>query len=129
MLCSLYDNLSKIAWVKMKRDMSIYKYCDIYMLLDNMWQKNIDDIFSRAKTLNLEKVCSYAIVQTASLLGKNNSYAYNYSLETLKNSQDFLHTVAFPRDKKTLVYKTKNIHDRFFLENREADLYEEVGDE
>ena len=35
-LCAhLYKEATTLPWVEMRRDMTLYKYCDIYMLLNN----------------------------------------------------------------------------------------------
>lgn len=126
-LCNhLYKEATTMPWVKMKRDMTLYKYCDIYYLLSELHDEQITGIFNRAKDLSMEKICAYAILQTAELLDLNQDYAVYMAKEILKDDPAFVHTVFSPGEKKMYVYISKNIAERFF-ENDRASLLMEVS--
>lgn len=120
----LYKEASTFSWITMKRDMTLYKYCDIYMLLNKMDRDETAMLFKRISELGLEKICAFAILYTASFFTVNNDLAVKKSEEILAGDSDFLHTVADPKQKRKLVYKNKNITERFFLNDREKNLTE-----
>lgn len=122
-LCGhLYKEATTLPWVEMKRDMTLYKYSDIYMLLSDMNESQQRALFVRAKQYGMEKTCSFAILQTASLFDMDNCLAIELSGRLLQSDPDFLHTVISPADKKKFIYKEKNINNRFFSENRSTNL-------
>ncbi len=124
-LCAhLYKEATTLPWVEMHRDMTLYKYCDIYMLLFEMEEKDIDTVFARAKELNMEKVCAYTIIEASDLFDIDSSNAKLISESVLADDRDFILTVVSPRDKKLLKYQTANATERFFMEERVADLKE-----
>lgn len=123
-LCAhLHKEASTIAWVRMRRDMTLYKYCDIYLMLGSMDREAVDVVFSRAKALGLLRICCYAIVQTCRLLDVCNPYAYRRATEC-PGIEDFLHIVVAPSERKKYRYQTENLLDRFFLDSRIDDLIE-----
>lgn len=124
-LCShLYKEATTLPWVDMMRDMTLYKYADIYMLLNNEEKEYVDLLFKRAKKVNMDKVCAFAILQTSELFAFENTYAISKSNEALCSDPEFLHTVVSPEDKKKYVYIEKDISSRFFADNRKILLKE-----
>ena len=125
-LCShLYKEATTLPWVEMMRDMTLYKYCDIYMLLNNADKEHIDFLFRRAKELGLEKICGFAVLQMAELFVFKNQYALENAKKALGNDLDFIHRIFSPKDKKELIYTERDILERFFLDKRK-DILEEV---
>lgn len=125
-LCShLYKEATTLPWVEMQRDMTLYKYSDIYLLLDAMDEKAVDLMFSRAKKLGMEKICAFAIRQSAALFELKNQYALSESVQILKEDEAFLHTVFSPQNKKVYRYTNEDIAKRFFTKDRTT-LLEEV---
>ena len=125
-LCShLYKEATTLPWIEMKRDMTLYKYCDIYLLLYDMSDEEVDCVFERAMSLGMEDICAFAILQTAALFDVNNSYAKLMARGTLCTIPDFLHTVVSPKDNQVFIYIEEDISKRFFAENR-ADMLKEV---
>lgn len=116
--CHLYKEASTFSWIEMKRDMTLYKYCDIYMLLYDISESETDKLFDRAIDFELEKVCSYAILQTDKLFKIKNRYAVKRAKFILAKDNNFLHTVILPKENKKFIYTEKDIKKRFFSENR-----------
>ncbi len=116
--CHLYKEASTLPWVRMNRDMTLYKYCDIDFLLSKMTPRATARMFGRARELGLERVCSYAIVQTSALLDVKNQPALDTAQSLLRDHHDWFHTVISPEDNKAFVYEEKDIRERFYLENR-----------
>lgn len=124
-LCAhLYKEATTLPWIRMKRDMTLYKYCDIYMLLSEMSDADLWKIFSRAHALGIEKICSYAILETMDLFDMVNPFARGLCRGVLENDSDFRLKVTSPEEKKVLIYQTADATDRFFSESRLSDLEE-----
>lgn len=124
--CHLYKEATTLPWVEMSRDMTLYKYCDIYMLLNDIDEVATARLFERARELKMEKICAFAVLQTAALLDLKNKYASVLAGKILESDPDFLHKVISPLDKKQYIFTEKNILERFFCENRKQ-LLEEVS--
>lgn len=55
-LCAhLYKEATTLPWIEMHRDMTLYKYCDIYMLLCEMTEEQVQQVYTRATELGMEK--------------------------------------------------------------------------
>ncbi len=129
-LCAhLYKEATTLPWIEMHRDMTLYKYCDIYMLLSEMNEGQLFRIFKRAKELEMEKICAYAILETAGLFDIADVYALHKAEEALADDPDFCLRVTSPQEKKTLIYNTCDAGRRFFMESRAEDLREVKSDE
>lgn len=125
-LCShLYKEATTLPWVEMMRDMTLYKYCDIYMLLNDAGKEYIDCLFKRAEKLGMEKVCAFAVLQTAELFKFRNPYATEVAKKALSSDMDFIHRVVSPKDKKEFIFTERSVTERFFADNRKK-LLEEV---
>lgn len=128
-LCAhLYKEATTLPWVEMKRDMTLYKYADIYMLLKEMTKKELEAIWVRATELGLEKECAYAIFETAELFDMQNHPAVEMAWRKVPNAAEVLYRVISPKDNKVYIYQTKDATMRFFMDNRRRDL-KEVEDE
>ncbi|MBE6576924.1 MAG: hypothetical protein E7653_02140 [Ruminococcaceae bacterium] len=124
-LCAhLYKEATTLPWIEMRRDMTLYKYCDIYMLLSEMSDEKLDRIFERAYALGMEKICAYCILETMDLFDMNNKLAHDRATSALVGDTDFCLKVISPKDKKNLIYKTASATERFFMSSRADDLKE-----
>ena len=55
-LCNhLYKEATTYPWVKMKRDMTLYKYCDIYLLLNKFSEEETQMLVKRIQEMKMEK--------------------------------------------------------------------------
>ena len=125
-LCShLYKEATTLPWVEMMRDMTLYKYCDIYMLLNDADEEQVDFLFERAKKLGMEKVCAFAVLHTAELFKFSNHYAVKVAAKALGNDRNFIHRVISPTEKRELIFRERSVIKRFFADNRKG-LLEEV---
>ena len=126
-LCShLYKEATTLPWVEMMRDMTAYKYADIYLLLSDADREQTERLFERARELGMEKICAFAVINTLRLFKLDNYYAVAAAEELLKNDPEFIHTVISPKDKKKYIYTEKDIVKRFFAKNRKS-LLREAG--
>lgn len=126
-LCShLYKEATTLPWVEMNRDMALYKYCDIYLLLTNMSEDETNMIFERAKELGIDDICAFTVLQTSELFNVDNQNAIIIAENILRDDPEFIHKVVSPKDKKSFVYTEKNILERFFAESRKKLLKEVI---
>lgn len=124
-LCAhLYKEATTLPWVEMMRDMTLYKYCDIYMLLNDASKENIDFLFKRAMKLSMEKICAFAVYQMAELFHFKNDYAVAVAESILCGDPSFIHTIISPREKKKYIFTERNIVERFFADSRKTLLQE-----
>jgi len=122
-LCGhLYKEAATLPWIQMKRDMTLYKYCDIYMLMRRMTER----LMCRAEALHMLDILCFAILQTAELFASANCIAVQRAAKAMLGREAFLHTVISPKDRKTLRYTEPSVWERFFSEDRTA-LLEEVN--
>lgn len=127
-LCShLYKEATTMPWIQMGRDMSLYKYADIYMLLTQMTVVELAETFKRAKELEMEKICAFSVLQTSELFEISDHIVNIHANNLLHGDHSVLHEVYSPKEQKWYVYNTKNITKRFFMENRASDLTEVVN--
>lgn len=119
--CHLYKEASTLPWIVMKRDMTLYKYLDIYFLLHDT---DYPGLFDRARELGLEKECAFAIVETDALLGVPGKISETAS-DILKENDGFLHKVKDPAGHREYTYTEKDIVKRFFSDDR-TKLLEEI---
>lgn len=122
--CHLYKEATTLPWVRMKRDMTIYKYCDIRLLTDSMTNEECNSFLSRAIELGTAEVCACALLWTDCLLGFQNSYVTKSACNILKDNPELLHTVISPAENKRFIYTEKDIKERFFASDRTSLLKE-----
>ena len=129
-LCAhLYKEATTFPWIEMHRDMTLYKYCDIYMLLSEMSHEQLEKIFDRAINLKMEKICAYTILETMELFDSDDQFTRNLSNIALGDDPNFRFRVVSPKDKKTFLYQTSDATERFFMETRTNDLKEILHNE
>lgn len=122
-LCAhLYKEATTVPWIRMKRDMTLYKYCDIYGLLMDFKREDFDLLFDRVKNMQMEKEFLYCMDSVESLFGLSCSVPFE-GLYLYKN-YDLAEVIA-PTEKKVYRYVERNVKKRFFTKDRMS-LLEEV---
>ena len=121
----LYKEATTLPWVEMKRDMTLYKYCDIYIMLNDFSRSNIESLFKRAEQLNLMNECCFAIIHSCSLFSNEKNIAFEYACKHLEDNEEYIHTVISPSENKKYIFDTKDIQARFFSDNRRSMLKEQ----
>lgn len=125
-LCAhLYKEATTLPWVKMNRDLTLYKFVDIYMQLCIFMNNGIDALFSRAAELGMAEICSCVILWTEALLPAHNTYAVEVARKHLAGKEYLLDLVVAPAEKKEYRYVEQDICERFFAPDRTT-LLEEV---
>ena len=68
-LCThLYKEATTYPWVQMRRDMSLYKFCDLYLLLYEYTLQDYNLLLEEARKYALTMQCYYALEMMRSLL-------------------------------------------------------------
>jgi hypothetical protein len=122
--CHLYKEATTLPWIDMKRDMTLYKYCDIYLLLESFNSNDIENLFSYAKEYDLQNICGSAIIWTSELFKLKNNYALELARKSLTDAS-IPNIVISPSENKQYIYTVNNAKERFFCDNRK-DLLKEV---
>lgn len=124
-LCAhLYKEATVMSWVEMGRDISLYKYCDIYLYLSRyMNDKYADDLIRRIKEVGLNKECYYALYYTKELFGISNSSMDKLLKGITPDDLSFMHQVIDPQSRKTYSFDMQ-YSDWVFCSNRRELLNE-----
>ncbi len=121
-LCThLYKEATTIPWIRMKRDMTFYKFCDIYGLLQDFSADDLDTLLSKAVEMSVQKEVLYCLSGIKAFFGLSDCENY----EKLMKEKIELNDVIAPTEKKMYRYTEKDIKKRFFTKDR-ATLLREV---
>ena len=116
----LYKEATTYDWVLTKRDLLLYKFSDINLLIDRYANKQYcEQLSERIRELETEKECYYAFENTSIIFPELNQ---NINFVWLKNSikpkdLQFMQQIIYPREKKILVHDM-NFEDWFDCNNR-----------
>ncbi len=115
-LCAhLYKEATTVPWIKVKRDMTFYKYADIYMLISEMDEKGQTNLILAAKEHCLEKELTYCLNSINTFFDIDAKTLIGY-LSERKNSD--LNEVIAPAEKKLYYYTENDVLKRFFAKDR-----------
>ncbi len=121
-LCAhLYKEATTLPWIKMKRDMTLYKYLDIYALLHELYADEEKDLISLAEKYGMERELCYCIKGVFALFPLKKEKLARYLKEHDGEALDF---VLAPAEKKKYRYAESDPKKRFFHENRLSLLVE-----
>lgn len=124
-LCAhLYKEATVMSWVEMGRDISLYKYCDIYLFIQRfMEEKLAAELIQRINGVGLNKECYYALYHTKELFGVENKSMDRLLSEIRPADLSFMTQVLEPQTGKIYTYDM-NYRDWVFCNNRKEKLYE-----
>lgn len=115
-LCAhLYKEATTLPWIKMKRDMTFYKYVDIYMLLNGMDDDMQQNVIKKAIECGLETELSYCMNSVKSFFELSKGTLIEFFDESYNNEQN---DVVAPMEKKIYTYGEQDIVKRFFARDR-----------
>lgn len=125
-LCAhLYKEATTYPWVQMGRDMSLYKFCDLYLLLYAYTLQDYDVLAEKAEAYGMLSQCYYALEATRALLQIEDPMLLGFLARICPADSSVMDRVIDPSGKREFLYKVTNIRRRFFTKNRES-LLEEV---
>lgn len=122
-LCThLYKEATTYKWVEMGRDLSIYKFSDIYLLLSKYLDKSLSEkLISRIYFCGLQKECYFAIYLTSVLFPIENEYL-NLVLNAIRPENiSYISEIIDPAEGKTYEYNMPFV-DWLFCADRCAAL-------
>ena len=99
----------------MKRDMTFYKYCDIYMLICEMDDNYQVELITSAQQEGLETELLYCLSSINAFFDMPDGKLKTYAMERYN---DALNNVTAPAEKKLYHYTERNVAKRFFAKNR-----------
>jgi hypothetical protein len=119
-LCAhLYKEATTFHWVSVGRDLSLYKFVDILLFVDNLPA----DLAARIADLRLQKECAFTFIYTRELFALENSALDALITSITPENTDFLREVFDPQGKRTLCHNL-SFTDYLFCPNRLAVLEE-----
>lgn len=125
-LCAhLYKEATVMAWVRMNRDLSLYKFMDIYMILYDWTDEDYKQLLNVALDTYLESDLYYALYFTRELFSMT-SMALDQALEYLELRRPgielVLHQVKDPTSRQAFRYASTDLLKRLFSPYRSIDL-------
>lgn len=124
-LCShLYKEATTLPWIRMRRDMTLYKYVDIYYLLHSFSDKDAESLIKRAEETAVELELAYCLKSISAMFPFHCRKLFSYMEAHDGEALDY---VVAPMEKKLYVYKEPDPLIRFFTQDR-AGLLLEVSD-
>lgn len=126
-LCAhLYKEATTLAWVEMERDLSLYKFADLYLLLHTLDTASCRSLAHTATALGLEREFIYAVAGTMQLFDIRHDDFDRLITEFLEKQPNALNEVIDPAKGKRYVYDF-DFASRVFCHSR-AEHLKEVGD-
>lgn len=114
-LCAhLYKEATTLPWIRMKRDMTFYKYCDLYALLHDYNSERMDLLIQKATEQNLRTKLYYCLESLNAFYGIPCPVFHDLSCDEINP----VYRVVSPKDKKTFRYVEPNLVKRFFASDR-----------
>ena len=124
--CHLYKEATTYDWVVRRRDLMLYKFCDIYMFICKYGTTEyFSDLVEQIKKYGLEKECYYTF-ENASIIypALNEIDVFLKMKESIKPEKiDFMKQIIYPREKKLFKYDM-SFTDWFFCPDRVSQLEE-----
>lgn len=117
--CHLYKEATTYYWVNTRRDLMLYKFSDINMVINRYGNKKFyDDLVFRIKLLGVEKECYYTLENTSIIYPNMNSGDYISLKNRIKpKNTSFLKEVYDPLNKIVYEYNM-SFKEWFFCKNR-----------
>lgn len=122
----LYKEASVFDWVRMGRDLSLYKFTDIYaFLLKNSSKAFANRLCNKIHQYKLQKECYYTIQNTATLYPSllNINGVADILKDIQPSSEQYLQEIIYPSQHKKYTHDLDFI-DWFFTNNRISKLKE-----
>lgn len=124
-LCAhLYKEATTMHWVEMERDISLYKYCDIYLFLYKFMNEQFAKKFiERVCCIGLNKECYYALYYAKALFEIENKYLDKVLKDIEPIDKAFMNQVIEPQTSKAYSFDM-SYTEWVFCNYRKDKLYE-----
>ena len=122
--CHLYKEAAVYAWVEMERDLSLYKFADIYLLVNEWTDPALyTDLADHISKYGLNRECYYSLLRTKELFGIENGELDKLLTGVSPGNIAYLTEIIQPEKNKTYRYE-KAFSDWLFTSGRKEHLYE-----
>lgn len=124
--CHLYKEATTYEWVVSRRDLMLYKFCDIYMFICKYGtEEYLSDLVEQIRNYGLEKECYYTFENSSIIYpALNNIDVFLKMKESIKPEKtDFMKQIVYPREKKLFRYNM-DFTEWFFCPDRISQLEE-----
>lgn len=120
----LYKEATVINWVEMGRDLSLYKFSDIYLFISEFMNDDLyNNLIFSISEYGFQKECYYAFSYTRDLYDIKNAQ-FNKLIQVIRpNNINYLNKIISPSDGKTYQYDL-NFNEWIFYPLRKERLYE-----
>ncbi len=118
--CHLYKEATTYDWVIRRRDLMLYKFCDINVFMHKYGTQEFFSLLANyIKQYNLQKECYYTFENASIIYPRLNKLEGYQSLKDLirPNDLSFMKQIIYPR-KKLLYQYDMSFTDWFFCYNR-----------
>lgn len=124
----LYKEATVINWVEMGRDLSLYKFCDLYLLITEELDEALSwELTAKIEEYGLEKACAYALLHTRELFGIDSPALDRVLERIMPQDPRSLREILRPEDGRVFLYDM-DFQDWLFCSNRKEHLYEAGAD-
>lgn len=124
-LCvNLYKKASGYSFVAAKKDLSLYRFCDIYLFITTFMHHDFAaELIDAIEEMGLHKECYFALCHTRALFGLRNKFL-DAVLDTVQPEElRFMNSIFDPEAQRTFVYET-DFSEYVFHANRMSLLRE-----
>lgn len=124
-LCAhLYKEATVMKWVEMGRDISLYKYCDIYLFIHDFMDADFtEELKERVSSIGLHKEVYYALYYTRLLFGIENQHLDALLTSITPKKRDFMNLIIDPQTNKKYRFD-EEYTNWVFCSNRRRKLHE-----
>lgn len=120
----LFKEATVINWVNMGRDLSLYKFCDIYLFVNQFMDENFCRKFIDAiVAYGLQKECYYALYHTKMLFHIDSRFLNEILSAVQPCKISFMKQIIDPQNNKIYAYDSE-ITEWIFCSNRKENIYE-----
>lgn len=127
--CHLYKEATTYDWVIRRKDLMLYKFCDINVFINKYGSNEyFCNLVKWIKKYKFEKECYYTFENSSIIYPELNDIdGFKSMKESIKpDNLDFMKQIIYPRKKKLYQYDM-NFTDWFFCHDRVSKL-KEIGD-
>ncbi len=131
--CHLYKEATTYNWLISKRDLLLYKFCDINLMLHHYGNRvYFKELLARIKHFHIGKECYYTFENSSIIYPKLRGIeGFEEFMEQVRPSDlNYMKQILFPMEKKLYEY-SMGFEEWFFCEDRISNLkeipYEENG--
>jgi hypothetical protein len=121
----LYKEATVYDWVKRERDMTLYKFVDIYLFLKKFGTADfMKTLEGKIRKYGFEKECYYAVVNTCKLFDINEDNISSLISNIAPEDVGYLNQIIYPAKRKIFSYNI-DVKEWCFLNNRKDALFDE----